>query len=49
MLGLFKSKEKPTSEQIKIDREKWLQDMLDKSGALNILFIVKQGGWNSAS
>jgi hypothetical protein len=45
MLGLFKPKPKATSEQIKQDREKWLQEMLDKSNQLRQLIMVNNRGW----
>jgi hypothetical protein len=46
MLGnLFKPKIKTTEEEIKRDREKWLQDMLDKSGRLNHLIKSNETGW----
>jgi hypothetical protein len=46
MLGnLFKKKEVKTSEQIKLDREKWLQEMLDKSLSLDRLIKANGSGW----
>jgi len=46
MLGQwFKPKPKATEEQIKVDREKWLQEMLDKSGELNRLIKASNTGW----
>lgn len=45
MLGIFKKKEPPTSEQIKQAREKWLNEMLVKSAKLQALIKVKNTGW----
>lgn len=46
MLGnLFRHKDKKTSEQIKEDREKWLQEMLDKSQRLEKLIKSGNTGW----
>jgi len=50
MLGnLFKSKPKSTEEQIKKDREKWLQEMLDKSSRLSLLIKANRTGWREFS
>lgn len=45
MLGIFKRKEPPTSEQIKQAREKWLNEMLVKSAKLQSLIKAKDTGW----
>jgi hypothetical protein len=46
MLGnLFRPKSKTTEEQIKKDREKWLQEMLEKSQHLNRLILSEKAGW----
>ena len=49
MLGIFKAKPKSTEEEIKKEREKWLQDMLDKSGELKRLILFNQSGWKEFS
>ena len=46
MLGQwFKPKPKATSEEIRKDRDKWLQDMLDKSQELSRLIKTNNTGW----
>ncbi len=46
MLGrLFRPKEKSTEEQIKAEKEKWLQGMLDKSQDLDRLIKANGTGW----
>lgn len=46
MLGnLFKHKEVKTDEQIKLDREKWLEEMLVKSQSLERLIKLNNTGW----
>lgn len=45
MLGIFKAKPKATDEQIKKDREIWLQEMLDKSVNLGRLIKANNTGW----
>lgn len=46
MLGnLFKPKPKSTDEQIRKDREIWLQQMLDKSQGLERLIKANNTGW----
>jgi len=45
MLGLFKKKAKPTDEQIKQDRQKWLDDMLVRSAKLQKLIGADDTGW----
>jgi len=46
MLGQwFKPKPKATDEQIKVEREKWLQAMLDKSVEIKRLILSNKSGW----
>jgi len=46
MLGnLFRAKPKATDEQIKVDREQWLQAMLDKSVEIKRLILSNKSGW----
>ena len=45
MLGWFKPKPKATAEQIKKDREVWLQEMLDASVRLKHLIRADNKGW----
>ena len=45
MLGLFRPKPKSTVEQIKADRGKWLQEMLDASVRLKHLIRQDNVGW----
>ena len=50
MLGrFFKPKENATSEQIKKDREKWLQGMLEQSQQLERLIKAENTGWKEFS
>jgi len=50
MLGnLFRPKPKATEEQIKKDREAWLQQMLDKSQELDRLIKTNNSGWKEFS
>ncbi len=49
MLGIFKPKPKQTDEQIKEARDKWLQEMLDKSHSLEKLIKFNQSGWSEFS
>ncbi len=41
----FKSRPKATEEEIKKDREVWLQEMLNKSGKLERLIKANNTGW----
>lgn len=45
MLGLFKPKPKATDEQIKEERQKWLDEMLSTSTALKKLINSDKSGW----
>ena len=46
MLGnWFHKKEKPTNEQIKADKQKWLDDLLDRSVHLKKLILSETTGW----
>ena len=45
MLGLFKPKPKSTEEQIKKQRDEWLQQMLEASQKLGHLIHSDKSGW----
>ena len=49
MLGLFKAKPKATDQEIKESREKWLDEMLLKSQALERLIKTSNTGWKEFS
>jgi ethanolamine utilization protein EutP (predicted NTPase) len=42
----FKPKSESTAEQVKIEREKWLQAMFEKSQELELLIKVHHTGWS---
>ena len=41
----FKEKEKKTEEQIRIERQKWLDEGIEKSAKLRKLIIYNESGW----
>jgi hypothetical protein len=43
--NLFRPNPKSTEEEVKKDREKWLQEMLGKSQQLNRLILSEKSGW----